>query len=70
VTLVWMWKLHHRADQSYWQSAIAATPAAAWKGYLLGAMLWFCVPFTLSTGTPMSAWRYGMRCRWPLCPLG
>merc|ERR1719240_2041099 len=28
-------------DQSYWQSAIAAKPAAAHKGYILGALLWF-----------------------------
>lgn len=44
-----------RADQSYWQSAVAATPAAAWKGYLLGALLWFSVPYTLSTGTPAAS---------------
>ncbi len=31
------------------QSAIAATPTAAWKGYLLGGIMWFCIPFTLST---------------------
>ncbi|CAL5222256.1 g4593 [Coccomyxa viridis] len=38
------------ADQSYWQSAIASTPTAAWQGYLLGGIMWFCIPFTLSTG--------------------
>lgn len=37
------------ADQSYWQSAIASTPTAAWQGYLLGGVMWFCIPFTLST---------------------
>ena len=31
------------------QSAIASTPSAAWQGYLLGGMMWFCIPFTLST---------------------
>ena len=31
------------------QSAIAATPSAAWKGYILGGLLWFPVPFTLAT---------------------
>ncbi|KAK9819508.1 hypothetical protein WJX74_001443 [Apatococcus lobatus] len=36
-------------DQAYWQSAIAARPSAAYKGYLLGAVLWFCIPFTLAT---------------------
>lgn len=36
-------------DQSYWQSAIAATPQAAWKGYILGGLSWFAIPFTLAT---------------------
>lgn len=36
-------------DQSYWQSAIAAQPSAAHKGYLLGGLCWFAVPFTLAT---------------------
>ena len=27
-------------DQSYWQSAIAAKPASAHKGYMLGGMVW------------------------------
>ena len=31
------------ADQSYWQSAIAAKPNAAYKGYLLGGLAW-CAP--------------------------
>ena len=37
------------ALQAYWQSAIAAKPSASYKGYLLGAVLWFCIPFTLAT---------------------
>lgn len=36
-------------DQAYWQSAIAAKPSASYRGYLLGAVLWFCIPFTLAT---------------------
>merc|ERR1712147_208846 len=36
-------------DQSYWQSAIAAKPAVAHKGYLLGGMVWFTIPFALAT---------------------
>ncbi|KAJ1452679.1 hypothetical protein M885DRAFT_444627, partial [Pelagophyceae sp. CCMP2097] len=36
-------------DQSYWQSAIAAKPSAAHKGYLLGGMVWFTIPFALAT---------------------
>merc|ERR1719443_1631284 len=36
-------------DQSYWQSAIAASPASAHKGYLLGGLVWFAIPFALAT---------------------
>merc|ERR1719174_2736001 len=36
-------------DQSYWQSAIAARPGAAHKGYILGGMVWFTIPFALAT---------------------
>jgi len=36
-------------DQSYWQSAIAAKPASTHKGYLLGGLIWFTIPFALAT---------------------
>lgn len=36
-------------DQSYWQSAIAAKPSSAHKGYLLGGLVWFTIPFALAT---------------------
>ncbi len=36
-------------DQSYWQAAIAARPSAAVKGYLLGGLAWFAIPFALAT---------------------
>jgi len=36
-------------DQSYWQSAIAAKPSATYKGYILGGLCWFCIPFSLAT---------------------
>jgi SSS family transporter len=42
-------------DQSYWQSAIAAKPSAAHKGYLLGGLCWFTIPFTLATSMGLSA---------------
>ncbi|DBA80299.1 TPA: hypothetical protein ACH3X2_007429 [Trebouxia sp. C0005] len=42
-------------DQAYWQSAIAARPSATYKGYLLGGLLWFCIPFTLATCLGLSA---------------
>jgi len=36
-------------DQSYYQSAVAASPASATKGYMLGGMVWFTIPFALAT---------------------
>merc|ERR1711935_1046094 len=36
-------------DQSYWQSAIAAKPGAAHKGYILGGLVWFTIPFALAS---------------------
>ncbi|KAL6756843.1 hypothetical protein V8C86DRAFT_1810197 [Haematococcus lacustris] len=36
-------------DQSYWQSAIAARPSATYKGYILGGLCWFAIPFTMAT---------------------
>jgi Na+/proline symporter len=36
-------------DQSYWQSAIAAKPGSAHKGYMLGGMVWFAIPFSLAS---------------------
>ena len=42
-------------DQAYWQSAIAAKPSATYKGYLLGGMCWFTIPFTLATTMGLSA---------------
>lgn len=42
-------------DQSYWQSAIAATPTASWKGYILGGLCWFAIPFALATSLGLTA---------------
>ena len=36
-------------DQAYWQRAIAAQPSSTVKGFLLGGMCWFAIPFTLAT---------------------
>ena len=43
-------------DQSYWQSAISAKPSATYKGYILGGLCWFAIPFTLATSL-------GLACR-------
>ncbi|KAK9803818.1 hypothetical protein WJX73_003159 [Symbiochloris irregularis] len=34
-------------DQAYWQSAIAARPSAAYKGYIIGGLLWLAIPLGL-----------------------
>lgn len=36
-------------DQSYYMGAIASKPSASWKGYILGGLMWFSIPFTLAT---------------------
>eukprot|EP00522_Entomoneis_paludosa_P012939 CAMPEP_0172445002 /NCGR_PEP_ID=MMETSP1065-20121228/4990_1 /TAXON_ID=265537 /ORGANISM="Amphiprora paludosa, Strain CCMP125" /LENGTH=707 /DNA_ID=CAMNT_0013195791 /DNA_START=70 /DNA_END=2193 /DNA_ORIENTATION=- len=42
-------------DQSYWQSAIAAKPSSAAKGYLLGGICWFAIPFSLATSLGLAS---------------
>ncbi len=42
-------------DQSYWQSAIAARPESAAKGYLLGGVCWFAIPFSLATSLGLAS---------------
>eukprot|EP00523_Entomoneis_sp_CCMP467_P003699 CAMPEP_0168752340 /NCGR_PEP_ID=MMETSP0724-20121128/18332_1 /TAXON_ID=265536 /ORGANISM="Amphiprora sp., Strain CCMP467" /LENGTH=707 /DNA_ID=CAMNT_0008800579 /DNA_START=54 /DNA_END=2177 /DNA_ORIENTATION=- len=42
-------------DQSYWQSAIAARPSSAAKGYLLGGICWFAIPFSLATSLGLAS---------------
>ena len=36
-------------DQAYWQSAVAASPRATVKGFLIGGLVWFAVPFCMAT---------------------
>ena len=42
------------ADQSYWQGAIACKAGATWKGYLLGGIAWFAIPFCMATTLGLS----------------
>lgn len=42
-------------DQAYWQSAIAAQPSATWKGYILGGLCWFAIPFSLATSLGLAS---------------
>ncbi|KAJ1628064.1 hypothetical protein T492DRAFT_595123 [Pavlovales sp. CCMP2436] len=48
-------------DQSYWQSAIAAKPSASHKGYMLGGLVWFSIPFTLATSLGLAANALGVK---------
>ncbi|KAG6557244.1 hypothetical protein Mapa_001171 [Marchantia paleacea] len=43
------------ADQGYWQGAIAATPRSAYRGYILGGLLWIPIPFAFSTALGLGA---------------
>ncbi|CAE8664969.1 unnamed protein product, partial [Polarella glacialis] len=42
-------------DQSYWQSAVAANPKSAVKGFLIGGLVWFAVPFCMTTTTGLAS---------------
>jgi urea-proton symporter len=42
-------------DNSYWQNAIAARPSGTYKGYLIGGISWFCIPFTMATTLGLAA---------------
>ena len=42
-------------DQSYWQRAIASRPRSAVRGFLVGGLAWFAIPFTIATTLGLSA---------------
>ena len=42
-------------DQGYWQRAIASRPSTAMRGYFLGGLAWFAVPFCFATTLGMTA---------------
>lgn len=42
-------------DQSYWQRAIASRPKAATRGFIIGGLAWFAIPFTLATTLGLAA---------------
>jgi len=47
-------------DQAYWQRAIAAQPSSTVRGFLLGGMCWFSIPFTLATTMGLTAVALGV----------
>ncbi len=42
-------------DQAYWQRAIASAPKSAFKGFLIGGLSWFAIPFALATALGLAA---------------
>jgi SSS family transporter len=47
-------------DQAYWQRAIAAAPKAVFKGFMVGGLAWFAIPFTLATTLGLAAVAIGV----------
>ncbi|HKU50333.1 MAG TPA: sodium/solute symporter [Nitrososphaera sp.] len=47
-------------DQAYWQRAIAARPRSAVRGFLVGGLAWFAIPFTLATTLGLGAVAVGV----------
>src|SRR5215218_10824711 len=47
-------------DQVYWQRAIAAAPKAVFKGFMVGGLAWFAIPFTLATTLGLAAVAIGV----------
>lgn len=41
-------------DNGYWNKAIAANPASALPGYVLGGLAWFALPWVISTTTGLA----------------
>jgi hypothetical protein len=42
-------------DQAYWQSAIAARPQATVRGFLIGGLVWFAIPFCMAPASRSQA---------------
>lgn len=47
-------------DQAHWQRAIAAAPKSAFKGFMIGGLAWFAIPFTLATTLGLAALAIGV----------
>ncbi|MDX1372916.1 MAG: sodium:solute symporter family protein, partial [Nitrososphaeraceae archaeon] len=48
------------SDQAYWQRAIASRPKSAIRGFLIGGLVWFAIPFTLATSLGLAAISMGI----------
>jgi SSS family transporter len=47
-------------NQAHWQRAIAAAPKSAFKGFMIGGLAWFAIPFTLATTLGLAAVAIGI----------
>ncbi|CAI5965278.1 unnamed protein product [Closterium sp. NIES-65] len=47
-------------DNGYWMSAIASRPSSTHRGYILGGLVWFAVPFSLGTSLGLSSLALGL----------
>ncbi|CAI7926153.1 unnamed protein product [Closterium sp. NIES-53] len=47
-------------DNGYWMSAIASRPSSTHRGYILGGLVWFAVPFSLGTSLGLSCLALGL----------
>lgn len=52
-------------DSSYWQKGFSANQAAAVRGYILGGILYFAMPFVLGTTMGLAAVGLGTNPIWP-----
>ncbi|KAK9471257.1 urea active transporter [Dipodascopsis tothii] len=55
-------------DNGYWNKAIAASPAAALPGYIMGGIAWFAIPWLCATTMGLSALALEGNPIWPTYP--
>ena len=48
-------------DQAFWQRAIATRPKSAIRGFLIGGLAWFAIPFTLATTLGLAGLATGLQ---------
>ncbi|ANB12688.1 Dur3p [Sugiyamaella lignohabitans] len=55
-------------DNGYWNKAIAASPASALPGYVMGGLAWFSIPWLLATTLGLAALALQHNPAWPTYP--
>lgn len=56
-------------DNGYWNKAIAASPAAALPGYVIGGVSWFAIPWVCATTLGLAGLVLQNTPAWPTSPL-